>query len=50
MNARQLTQMKAVFERHFNCVADMLDSRMAVSRGTAPSPTRRNYSTPLVYR
>ena len=40
MNARHLTQMKAVFEQHFNRVSDMLDSRMAVSRGTAPSPSR----------
>ena len=37
---RQLTQMKVVFERHFNRVAGMLYSRMAVSRGTAPSLSR----------
>ena len=36
---RQLTQMKVVFERHFNRVADMLQSRMVVSRGSAPSPS-----------
>jgi hypothetical protein len=35
-----MTQMKAVFDLHFNRVADMLDSRMVVSRGTAPSPSR----------
>ena len=40
MHPRQMTQMKAVFDRHFNRVADMLDSRMVVSRGTAPSPSR----------
>ena len=40
MNPRQMTQMKVVFDRHFNRVADMLDGRMVVSRGTAPSPSR----------
>ena len=32
--------MKVVFERHFNRVADMLNSRVVVSRGRAPSPSR----------
>ena len=40
MHPRQMTQMKAVFDLHFNRVADMLDGRMVVSRGTAPSPSR----------
>ena len=40
MNPRQMTQMKVVFDRHFNRVADMLEGRMVVSRGTAPSPSR----------
>ena len=31
--------MKVVFEWHFNRVADMLESRMVVSRGSAPSPS-----------
>ena len=38
--SHQLTQMNAVFERHFNRVADLLESWMSMSRGSAPSPTR----------
>ena len=31
--------MKVVFEWHFNRAADMLDSRMVMSRGSVPSPS-----------